>query len=156
MILKIARRDVVTAGPEDSVRDVAGLMEYYRIGCVVIVRGERPVGIVTDRDLAIRLLAGKGNGLDAGTVPVRNVMTARPQTVREAEGLDKAVGLMRMIRCRRLPVVDVRGKLRGLLSMDDVVEAVGRTMIGVVSALRRQQKPPRRRAAPAAKAAAAS
>lgn len=156
MILKIARRDVVTARPEDSVRDVAGLMEYYRVGCVVIARGERPVGIVTDRDLAIRLLAGKGNGLDAGTLAVQSVMTARPQTVREAEGLDKAVGLMRMARCRRLPVVDARGKLRGLLSMDDVVEAVGRSMIGVVSALRRQQKPPRRRPVPAAKAAAAS
>ncbi len=156
MILKIARRDVVTARPEDSVRDVAGQMEYYRVGCVVIVRGERPVGIVTDRDLSIRLLAGKGGALDAGTVPIQAVMTARPQTVHEAEGLDKAVALMRMNRCRRLPVVDIRGKLRGLLSMDDVVEAIGRSMIGVVAALRRQQKPPRRRASAAAKAAAAS
>jgi CBS domain-containing protein len=143
MILNVARRKVITVRPEDSVRSVAGRMEYYNIGSVVVVRDGRPVGIVTDRDLALRALGAEAaNGGDELTAA--DVMTAKPQTIREEDGFDKALEIMRAKGIRRLPVVDRKKRLTGVVTMDDILETLGRNMGAVGAALDRQYKKARR------------
>jgi CBS domain-containing protein len=128
VILNYARRQVITAEPDDRIRDLAGLMDYYNVGCVVIVEGSRPIGIVTDRDLALRILTA------------RDVMTPDPQTIHEDEGFDRALELMRGENVRRLPVVDRHGKLRGIVSLDDIIEEVGVDMRAISVILKHQQR----------------
>ncbi len=145
MILKYARREVVTARPEDLVQDVAGQMDYYHVGCVVVVRNDRPVGLVTDRDLALTLLERRsGNGKDPGTVAVRDIMSKDPRTIREDEGFDRAIELMAGEGVRRLPVVGRQGRLRGIITLDDVFEELCKDMQVLGGLLKRQQKIPRK------------
>lgn len=141
MILNIARRKVVTVRPEDSVRNIAGRMEYYNIGSVIVVKDGRPVGIVTDRDLALRALGAKA---DDKELTAADVMTPNPQTIREEDGFEKALEVMRARGIRRLPVVDRKKRLTGLVTMDDIVETLGRNMKAVGAALDRQNQRPRR------------
>lgn len=148
MILSIARREVITAHVDDGIQDVVARMQYYNVGCVVVIQNEKPTGIVTDRDLVVRVLGAKGNGQDASDLKVGDVMTRAPQTIREDEAFDKAVAVMRSAGVRRLPVVDNRGKLRGLVTLDDVVETLCRNMGTVAGVIERQQKAPKRAASP--------
>jgi CBS domain-containing protein len=140
MILSVARRQVVTAAPEDEVKDAAGLMEYYNVGCVVVVKKDKPVGILTDRDLALRCLL-------KGGAQVGDVMTAGPQTIREDEGFDRAIELMNQSGVRRLPVVDRKGRLRGIVSQDDLIETLGQNLHRLAATVNRQQKGPQKAAA---------
>ena len=143
MILSMARREVITARPDDSVRDVANLMQYYNVGCVVVVQDDRPVGIVTDRDLALRVLAETADE-KIPQLLISEVMTRPPQAILEEESVSKAVELMRNAGARRLPVVDRRGRLRGLVTLDDLIEAAGSQLSEIAGLIRRQQKAPKR------------
>jgi CBS domain-containing protein len=78
-----------------------------------------PVGIVTDRDLVVRVMA---EGLGPIDTTVGEVMTRRPVAVREDESIESALAIMRRGPFRRLAVVDGAGKLVGLLSLDDILE----------------------------------
>jgi CBS domain-containing protein len=91
-------------------------MLRHHVGAVVVVEGGRPVGILTDRDLALRLLAA---GREAQT-PVREVMSGDPVTARVDEQLDAVAVRMRHHGVRRLPIVDDDGALVGLVSLDDL------------------------------------
>lgn len=143
MILQVARREVITAHADDTVRDAAGLMAYYNVGCVVVVADDKPVGIVTDRDLALRVLVGK-NPKTRGEVRIADVMSPKPQTVRENESFDKAIERMRQSGVRRLPVVDDAGRLRGIVTMDDLIEALGQNLHALAAAANRQQQIPKK------------
>lgn len=145
MILKIARREVITARPDDSVKDVVGQMDYYNVGCVVIVEREKPVGIVTDRDLSLRILGTKTNGIHPKEMKISDVMTRRVQTVREDEGFDDAVERMVSAKVRRLPVVDRQGRLRGMISLDDIVDSIAADMTAIENLLKDQAEGPKRR-----------
>jgi CBS domain-containing protein len=140
VILNYARRQVITAEPDDRIRDLAGLMDYYNVGCVVIVEGSRPIGIVTDRDLALRILTDRDAASDLERLTARDVMTPDPQTIHEDEGFDRALELMRGENVRRLPVVDRHGKLRGIVSLDDIIEEVGVDMRAISVILKHQQR----------------
>jgi CBS domain-containing protein len=146
VILNYARRQVITADPDDRIRDLAGLMDYYNVGCVVIVEGGRPVGIVTDRDLALRVLTDRDVAEDVEELTARDVMTPDPRTIHEDESFDRAIELMRGENVRRLPVVDRHGKLRGIVSLDDIVEEIGTDLRAILVLLKHQQ-----RTAPAAR-----
>jgi CBS domain-containing protein len=146
MILSYASREVITARADDSVRDVVGLMEYYNVGCVVVVFHERPVGIVTDRDLALRALGTWKDG-PPSEARISEFMTRPVQTIREDEGFDKALEVMRTWGVRRLPVVDRQGRLRGLVTLDDIFHELCRDMDAVSQIVRRQHRLPLRRRA---------
>ena len=140
MILSYARRQVITADLDDRIRDLAGLMDYYNVGCIVIVEAGRPVGIVTDRDLALRILMDRDAAAELERLTARDVMTPDPQTIHEDEGFDRALELMRGENVRRLPVVDRHGKLRGIVSLDDIVEEIGIDMRAISVLLKHQQR----------------
>ncbi len=120
----LLKRDIVTAAPMDSLVQVAALMERKKVGAVVITEGTRPVGIVTDRDLA---LAVCGHGVSTRE-RVQNVMTCPVATIRDDEGVFNATQKMMDNAVRRLPVVDEHGILVGLVAIDDLLLLLSREL----------------------------
>jgi CBS domain-containing protein len=118
---ELMQTPVVTCSPNRTVRDVCALMDRHRVGAVVVVHDERLMGIVTDRDLAIRAI-GRGLG---GDVPVERVMTRSVASVRPTDDIADAERTMADRHVRRLPVVDDHGRLHGMLALDDVVRRIG-------------------------------
>ena len=116
---RICQREVDTADSKECARAAARRMATRCVGTLVILdREQRPVGILTDRDLAVRVLA---EGLNPDTTPVADVMTLHPTTVNENTSIEDVLALMRAKSVRRLPVVERQGRLVGLVSVDDVL-----------------------------------
>ena len=112
---------VVTASPATPVRQVAELMRDRNVGSVVLANEDgRPVGMVTDRDLTITVLAGRGDGgAPAGECATSPVVTADCEMA-----LEEAAGLMVSHRIRRLPVMD-GDMLVGIVTLDDIAVRTG-------------------------------
>ncbi|MGE5643608.1 MAG: CBS domain-containing protein [Byssovorax cruenta] len=113
-------KNPVYALPHDTVAEVARLMKDKDIGPVPIVQdrdGTQLVGIVTDRDLAIKVVA---DGLDPVTTRVSDVMTTDVVTCREDDKIDKALNAMSKHQLRRIPVVDKNNMLVGIIAQADV------------------------------------
>jgi len=117
----IMTKDLVYSLPSDMVSDVAQLMKDEDIGPVLIVDdsndGKRLVGIVTDRDLAIKVV---GEGSDPQNTRVEDVMTESLVTVRASDDVQSAMQAMAQNQLRRIPVVDDNGQLVGIISQADV------------------------------------
>ena len=117
---RICVREVDLADATETVQTAAGRMHARKVGTLLILDESRaPIGIVTDRDLAIRVLA---EGKDPCQTTVAEVMSEVPTTVTEETPIEQALGIMRSGPFRRLPVVDQQGTLVGLLSIDDVID----------------------------------
>ena len=116
----LARSEVVTADLETPVATLAATMDTERVGSVVITNGETPVGIVTDRDLALRVL---GEGTDPESQTAQNVMTEDLHTVGHDAGLYEAMRLMQEHGIRRLPVCEGE-TLVGIITDDDISELI--------------------------------
>ena len=117
----IMTKDLVYSLPSDMVSDVAKLMKDEDIGPVLIVDdshdGKRLVGIVTDRDLAIKVV---GEGRDPKSTRVEDVMTGSLVTCRADDDVENAMRAMAQNQLRRIPVVDDSGQLVGIISQADV------------------------------------
>jgi CBS domain-containing protein len=118
-------RSVITVTPDELVAVAARKLRDHRVGCVVLEREGKPFGILTDRDVAIRVVAG---GLDPRRTMVSDVATLDPVVVRDLEGVETAARRMREYGVRRLPVVDEAGNLRGIITADDLVRVLGREL----------------------------
>ena len=120
LLREVMTAEVVTAGPERTVREVAELMRERNVGSVVIVDGHEPVGFVTDRDLALSVIAdGRDYGDHVADHASSPVITARPS-------MDVEEGAELMVRhgVRRLVVVD-GGRLSGIVTLDDLASRTG-------------------------------
>jgi CBS domain-containing protein len=102
----------------DSIVDAAKLMRGEDAGIAPIVDGDRLVGVVTDRDIAIRVVA---EGKDPSTTKVEEIASGNLVTVEPGQDLDDALRLMALHQVRRLPVVD-DGKLVGIVAQADVAK----------------------------------
>jgi CBS domain-containing protein len=107
-----------TVPPDARVGEVAGLMAVKGVGAVVVVENQRPIGILTDRDIVVRVTAQM---LDAEQVRVREAMSSPLVTVSKQEDTGVAVALMRRCGIRRLPIVDARGRLFSIVTLDDLL-----------------------------------
>ena len=108
----------VVAELNESAAMAARRMRDFRVGCVVVVRNARPVGILTDRDLAIRVVAA---GRDPEKTPVSEIVTYEASTVPREAGLETVVRLMSEKGVRRLPIVTEDGKVYGVVTADDLM-----------------------------------
>jgi len=108
---------VRTASPSQSLADAAQMMKSDDVGSIPIVEEGRLVGIVTDRDIAIRAVA---EGVDPNAVTIADIASRELVTVDPDQDLDEALALMARHQVRRLPVVEEDGQLVGILAQADV------------------------------------
>lgn len=118
----------VVAELNESAATAARRMRDFRVGCVVVVRNARPVGILTDRDLAIRVVA---SGLDAEKTPISEVVTYEASTVPREAALESVVSLMSERGVRRVPIVTEEGKVSGVVTADDLMVLFTRQLAGL-------------------------
>jgi CBS domain-containing protein len=120
----VMTKELVYASPQDTVSHVAQLMKKEDIGPVLIVDSEesqRLVGIVTDRDLALKIVA---EGRDPQTTTVEEVMTRKLITCRPDDDVESAMKAMAQYQLRRIPVVEDDNKLVGIISQADIATRV--------------------------------
>lgn len=135
---RICTRVTHTAVPDETVRAAATRMDREGVGTLVVVDGaSRPVGIVTDRDLAVRCV---GRGLDPDESRVSTVMSAPVSSVHEDTPIESALRTMAGARIRRCPVIGTDGTLVGLLALDDVLDLLAEE-VEAIGALVRMQAP---------------
>jgi CBS domain-containing protein len=125
-------RPVVTAALDDTVFDVACRMRDQKVGCVVVVRDGRPVGILTDRDIVLRVVA---TGLDAAKVLMSSIVTYDVMTIARTDGFETAVRTMREHGVRRVPIVDADGRVTGIVTADDLVALISSELSSVGEAI---------------------
>ena len=112
------RTKLLTAPPETTVSKAAKLMAKRKVGAVMVVRRKSLVGIFTERDIVVRILA---KGRDARTTPLADVMTTSPQTVNPGKSFGYALLVMHENGIRHLPVVE-NGKLIGIVSARNALD----------------------------------
>jgi CBS domain-containing protein len=123
---EVMTREPACCEPGDSVSRVAGIMKREDVGSVPVVEShedKRLLGIVTDRDLVIKVLA---EGTDIERSTVRDAMTPNPVSCHDDDPIDKAVKLMSERQVRRMPIVDQQGRLVGIIAQADVATRVSR------------------------------
>lgn len=139
IVSEICRRNPVTIGAHEELDSAAKLMRERHIGYLIVVEpypphaAPRPIGVLTDRDIVVGVLA---KGTDARLLKVGDVMTRHPATVSEDASLNSAIAEMRRLGVRRVPVVDTVGELVGVLSLDEVLDAVAQQLLGVIGSIR--------------------
>jgi CBS domain-containing protein len=127
-------RDVMTKNPcaidaDKPVAYAAKMMRDENVGLAPIVEGQRLIGTLTDRDIAIRVVA---EGKDPQTTIVREVATTRFVTIDSDQDLDEALRLMADNQVRRLPVLDQDGKLTGIVAQADIARHASDEQTGEV------------------------
>ena len=148
---EICSREVVYIARSESCAQAARLMRENHVGSLVVVAAAgkpvMPLGMITDRDLAVGVMA---LGLDPAKTLVEAVMRPRIALARESDGLGRAIALMRSEGVRRLPVVDADGNLVGILAADDLIELFADELSGLAAVLAKGQRLERaeRRAVP--------
>ena len=115
-VREVMTRDVKTVGPETTVQQAAGFMLSEDAGSIPVRDGNRLVGMITDRDIAVRGVA-KGHGPDT---PVRELMTEDVICVHQDDDVEDVATKMSTAQVRRLPVVDDSEQLCGIVSLGDL------------------------------------
>jgi CBS domain-containing protein len=137
---RVCSRVVATASPVETVRVAAKRMAEHAVGTLVVVNPDRSneaIGVVTDRDIAVRCVA---TGLDPDRTPVTGVMTSPAQTIDQDTPIETAISCMANAATRRLVVTGERQRLVGILSLDDVVDLLAEEA-GSIGRLLRKQRP---------------
>lgn len=133
----IINRQVITVTPFDSVSDAAYLMRNEDIGALVVVDTEnKPIGILTDRDLVVSVLA---ESIKPSDVTVEDIMTKDPVTVDEDTDIFDILRTLPEHSVRRLPVTS-KGKLTGIISVDDLIVIVATELVNLAMAMSSKSK----------------
>lgn len=119
MLREILKQNkLVTVDPDTSITDVAKVMAKQDVGCVLILDNNKPRGLITDRDIVLRCIA---KNIDVDDCTVENVMTESLFTVKETDGIFDCIEAMKGAGVRRIPVVNDRGYVVGLISFGDLL-----------------------------------
>jgi CBS domain-containing protein len=132
MSLDRFRTPLATAGLDDTVERAARTMRDRKVGCLLVTHDGHPIGIVTDRDLVVRVVA---EGRDATSARLGDFVSYDPVTVSVHEGIESAASRMREHGIRRLPVVDEDGKAVGIVTADDLLALLGREVAAVCAGI---------------------
>jgi len=138
---EICNRDVAVATRETTASAAAQLMRHHHVGTLVICEqlngGRRvPVGIVTDRDIVIAVVAP---GLNPGAITAGDIMSGELVTTRESEGVLQALEIMRYKGVRRLPVVGEDAQVVGIIAIDDILEVLAEELTDISRIIARER-----------------
>jgi CBS domain-containing protein len=132
---KVMTTDVRSMAPTDSIATAASAMSELNVGVIPVCDAGKLLGVVTDRDIVIRAIA---KGLD-GKTPLSGIMSKDVQTASPEDDLDDVLKRMAEGQIRRMPVVDAKGGLAGIVSLGDIAvkgsedDEVGQSL-GAISA----------------------
>jgi CBS domain-containing protein len=112
------RKGVVTLKATDTAADAAKIMKRHRIGSIVVTKDQKAVGIVTETDMAYKVVAG---GLNPEKTPLNKIMSSPLKTTKADDKISDVAGLMREHKIKRVPVVDAEQRLVGIISDDDLI-----------------------------------
>lgn len=133
-------REVIVVSKSEPLSEAISLMRSHHVGDVIVVEttaaGAIPVGILTDRDIVLEILA---EDVDPNAVSISDVMSYELVTVSADTKLIDTIKLMRDKGVRRIPVVNQQGVLEGLLSVDDLLELLAEQLTDIVSLIRKEQ-----------------
>ncbi len=138
---QFCNRDTVIARKQDSIVDAAKIMRQFHVGSVIVVEDDAngnitPVGIVTDRDLVVEILAKE---VSPEEVSLGDIMSFELVTAQEDDSLWDTLQRMRIKGVRRAPVVDRHGVLKGILTSDDLLEVLVGEMGELAKLISREQ-----------------
>jgi len=132
-------REVTITEQDTSVIEAAILMRRHHVGDLVVVDKQEqktvPIGIVTDRDLVIEVLA---QSIDPDSLSIKDIMSTELVTVSENEALLSVLDIMQKKRVRRILVVNEHGDLQGLLSADDAIGLIAEAMNNLTKLVKRE------------------
>jgi CBS domain-containing protein len=135
------KRTVVAIASKVDAADAAKLMRAGHVGFLIVHREgdelRRPIGVLTDRDLILGVLA---RDVDPHSVTVEDVMTRQPIVANEADELSDMLQGMRLAGIRRVPVVDARGALTGIMAIDDAIDVITGLMCDIAGSIKREQR----------------
>jgi CBS domain-containing protein len=138
---EICNREVVIVQRDNTVMEVAQLMRQNHVGDVVVVddlkNGRVPIGIVTDRDLVVEVMS---QGLEPEILSMGDIMAQKIFTVKETDDMFIAIECMRAKGVRRLPVVNDKGGLVGILTMDDLLDVMAEDLLAFAKLVKREQE----------------
>jgi CBS domain-containing protein len=142
---ELCTRNVITIEADASIVEAAKQMREHHVGDVIVLPepgDRRPVGVLTDRDITVELVA---KDLPLSGVSVGDVMSRDIVTVRVQDDLADALEIMTTNTVRRIPVIDEDDKIYGILSIDDVIGVIAEELKKVSSLCRRQPGQEKRR-----------
>jgi CBS domain-containing protein len=139
---QLCQREVVTAQQGDELRAAAQLMRSKHVGFLVVTEPvdggrQRVAGVLTDRDIVVAVLARE---VDARELKVGDVMSREPLLAEQSQPLESVLGLMREVGVRRVPVIDQDAYLVGVLSLDDVLEAMAEQLVNIAASIRSERR----------------
>ena len=138
---EICNREVVIVNRDQTIRDAAQLMRKYHVGNVVVIelhdQEKVPVGILTDRDIVIEILA---KDLDAAEILVGDAMSFDLLTAREEDEILETIKRMRSGGVRRIPVVNAKGGLEGIIAVDDLLDLIAEELEDLVNLISSEQR----------------
>jgi CBS domain-containing protein len=138
---ELCNREVIVVNRDASVREAARLMRSLHVGDLVVVEERNdirfPVGILTDRDLVVEIVAKE---VDLDALSVGDVMAYELVTAKEEDETMETIERMRAKGIRRLPVVNEGGGLVGILTVDDLIDFLADQLNNVVKLISREQK----------------
>lgn len=133
-------REVVIIDRKASIKEAARLMREHHVGDLVVVEGASgalPVGILTDRDIVVELIA---RDIDLASVAIGDVMSFELHVAREEDDILETLSYMRDKGVRRMPVIGRDEKLVGILTADDIIELIGEQLTQLVQLISREQR----------------
>mgnify|MGYP001810131390 CR=1 FL=1 len=138
---KVCNRELITVNRESTALNAAKLMRQHHVGDVIVVetKGEVsvPIGIVTDRDIVVELVATE---LNCNVLTAGDIMVTNLAVIHEDAGIYDAIKTMTTKGVRRLPVVDNDGGLTGIITLDDLILLLAKEFGTLAKLVAREQK----------------
>ena len=130
LVRDVMSKDVRVVRPDTAIKEVVATMNKFNIGSIVVVQGDRPVGIITERDILRRLVEPC---LAPETLTARQIMTSPLLTINETASIEEAARLMAKKKIKKLPVMN-NGKLAGIITFTDIAFKVP-TLLSILEEL---------------------
>jgi CBS domain-containing protein len=135
------KRAVVAIAATADAAQAAKLMREEHVGFLIVYQEgdvlQRPIGVLTDRDLVLGVMA---RDVDPHAVTVGDVMTRQPLIANDADQLSDMLQAMRLAGIRRVPVVNVKGALIGIMAIDDAIDVITGLMCDIAGSIKSEQR----------------